>query len=521
MPAHALDALPWQEDLFREAKHLYASGFNVLPLRPDSKRPFGVWTPLQWGRIAESDIEGIFGNPDHPVNLAIVCGATSGNLLVIDCDRQESFERLKGELKRRNLRTWVRNSPRGGHFYFLLEEGEANNFKGDGYEVRGHSCYVLAAPSIHPNTGEVLTIDKPTPLPATVKLEQLSFIKGVSLRRYSQRKEKHGVLPPVADTVLIGCDISGYPSNSEAEYAACLALLGTGHTPAEVLAIFRKCQPPHFKKVGEANFTKYVLEAAFKKREENRDGIESTAYGRLLYQALIDGINANPFPGRTGLSDTMVLCALLNRASMEGQATNFRASIRELAEIAGVATQTTQSALQRLKANGWVSLVSSKYAEANCYCLDLEKFTFHIQSRPTPLPSPLTTSAAEESPDAFHRNAFGSLGKLILSLLERAPGQRVADIARTLDRPPQSVRDVLDRMARYGVVSQDRFQWSLSVDFDILKLHEAAFDRNTTGSVERRKHRHNRERERHNANMILGQMERYFGRHKPRKNTDS
>jgi hypothetical protein len=89
-------------------------------------------------------------------NLAIVCGAVSGNLVVIDLDGERACHQFM--LRFPDLLdtfTVASGSGAGKHLYFYasvlpvttrLSRGDHNNI-----EVRANGCYVVAPPSIHPS----------------------------------------------------------------------------------------------------------------------------------------------------------------------------------------------------------------------------------------------------------------------------------------------------------------------------------------------------------------------------------
>lgn len=70
-----------------EALRLYAAGFNVLPIRIDgSKHPPVEWKKYNKQRADAVEVNTWFGPGSEHYGLAIVCGETSGNLIVIDGD---------------------------------------------------------------------------------------------------------------------------------------------------------------------------------------------------------------------------------------------------------------------------------------------------------------------------------------------------------------------------------------------------------------------------------------------------
>lgn len=91
-------------------------------------------------------------------NLGIVCGAVSGNLVVIDLDGQEAIDLFKSAFGDLMAQTFtVRTGSGGLHVYLHCGTMPANrkvklDGSHSGIEVRGEGQYVVAVPSIHPVT---------------------------------------------------------------------------------------------------------------------------------------------------------------------------------------------------------------------------------------------------------------------------------------------------------------------------------------------------------------------------------
>ena len=141
-----------------EALTLHRLGFNVFPM-PFAQKAGYPWQQVQYVRLAEDDIPALFR---YRANLAVMVGRTSGNLFVIDCETPAEFERQRATLRSIGVTAWaVRTGGGGGHLYLRSADGELANLTltkaqslglGD-CEVRGCRCYVLAPPSVHPDTG--------------------------------------------------------------------------------------------------------------------------------------------------------------------------------------------------------------------------------------------------------------------------------------------------------------------------------------------------------------------------------
>ena len=110
-------------------------GLNIIPIRPYEKVPAIKWDEYQ-------------GKPypgPYPLrhNLAVICGSTSGNLVVVDFDDVTKIPKTWEEID-----TLIVRTPRGGcHFYFKCTEPIATTKLTAGVDVKGEGGYVLIPPS--------------------------------------------------------------------------------------------------------------------------------------------------------------------------------------------------------------------------------------------------------------------------------------------------------------------------------------------------------------------------------------
>ncbi len=139
-----------------DAKADAARGWPVFPcIGKKPATPHGV-------KDASLDIEKInawFGN-GQTHNVAIATGAASG-LLVLDVDPRHggdvSLEALIDEHGDLPVTVQCETGGGGQHYYFLLPESveikNSANVLGPGLDIRSTGGYVIAPPSIHPDTG--------------------------------------------------------------------------------------------------------------------------------------------------------------------------------------------------------------------------------------------------------------------------------------------------------------------------------------------------------------------------------
>jgi putative DNA primase/helicase len=77
-------------ELLIEARRLRDAGLSIIPVRTDgSKAPALPWKAYQSRLPTEAELREWFGHPGY--GLAIVCGAISDNLEIIDFDASDLF----------------------------------------------------------------------------------------------------------------------------------------------------------------------------------------------------------------------------------------------------------------------------------------------------------------------------------------------------------------------------------------------------------------------------------------------
>ena len=146
-----------QNQVLQMALQYAELGWHVLPVRKDSKAPatrYGV-------KDATNDLDEIrrtFSQGEF--NIGVAAGVSGFSVLDID-PRNGGDETLK-DLEREHGRlpkTFIVHTGGGGtHYYFRVPEGrKLQNFKG--IDGKNHGGYVVAPPSIHPDTGKAYEWD--------------------------------------------------------------------------------------------------------------------------------------------------------------------------------------------------------------------------------------------------------------------------------------------------------------------------------------------------------------------------
>ncbi len=324
----------------KAAHYLYDLGFNVMPIPIVSmffggkKPPYGRFIDLFHCRLSRAYINQLFMDS----NLAVLCGTQSNNLFVIDCDSHSAFEGVRSNLKQDKIETWSAKSERGGHFWFLSKEGEVNNISPTtDIDVIGNRQYIVAPPSIHP-TGQIYEWEtRSGKLPTLISPVFLGEILEIELKPIIKNNNN------ITSRVLVEKNSEGYKSNSEAEFAAVLSLIRANYSDDMIVEIFEKYKPPHYssKRDSEQWLEKHMIRPA---REEI-----GLSQGQLNNIDIYD----IQWPINTGETDKRVFKALCERKLMDKR-TDFRASVREVAEQANVHRNTVSRSMRRLCDRGLI-----------------------------------------------------------------------------------------------------------------------------------------------------------------------
>lgn len=131
-------------------------GYSVIPLI--GKKPSMGWLLYQQQRATAGEIRWWEGQ-GWLQNLGVVCGKISGNLIVIDLDGENAVTHFQQRFPALVRDTFVVRTGHGLHVYLKCDQLPANRkiSLGDGHnglEIRGNGQYVVAPPSVHPDTSQ-------------------------------------------------------------------------------------------------------------------------------------------------------------------------------------------------------------------------------------------------------------------------------------------------------------------------------------------------------------------------------
>lgn len=243
--------------------------------------------------------------------------------------------------------TWMVKSFRGGHIY-LRPPCSVRSRRFEAWEVKAEGNYVLAPGSLHPKGVRYEFIKKTE---RVLELETLQLTPEVILEPAPAKPQG---FPTQAWLLLTNGAVKRfYHSRSEREQAACTSLVAHDFGFDEVLESFVKHAhaSSKFKEMYAKNSAEAVRWLRYGYDKAQRLVETNISPEKALILKLRAHASKTPWAGRTGLSDWRTYHAHLQIAEKVGRLV-YGASVRELAEHAGISHETVTSANRRLQEAG-------------------------------------------------------------------------------------------------------------------------------------------------------------------------
>jgi predicted transcriptional regulator len=517
------------------ALDLYERGFNVIPLKRHQKLPF-VLKPLYTSRLhhcgpacnhrkGKDAITEMFRRK----NIGVVVGRTSGNLVDLDCDTREAFLKMGEELTSRNIPFWAYTSSRGGHYFIRVLEGEIAKNLSEGkskfqdVQIWGTRQYVAIPPSIHPS-GELYQWVTPEPrfsmprgetLPA-VSIKELEWL-GIRLPSRWEEPELFG-LPEWAATLSyknrMTLAAKNLPERSRNRpfYDAATDMKGNNvpYREAEKVAIqfAERNHIPSDKSLSDyKEEIMATLKSAYSKEREPARKRERE-YLREWQRAKLVEENYDWYGvfEKKALSRRKVFNALIERAKTEGRP-QFRATKREVAEIANLHHETAMDAIHDLLDVGLIrKMKTKKRREPGVYSFLRGKTS---QFRPRYL---LPGSYSGRNPTLLPRTQaehdiakkLGMVAWYVWKYLEGNPGKKSKEIADHLCLKISSIRRAL-RVLKHetvGMVTEEGRIYYAEPKTDASLAEMAAYWYDGASPYKNKKESHKLEREMRNNKLV-------------------
>lgn len=489
-------------EMQREAMDLYNRGLNVFSLPSfvewrasgkNDKHPYGRTGKLFYTRLHNcgeypcphgADFASLWNITRRGVpNIGVMAGATSGNLLIIDCDTKAAFEKMLSELARRIIPYWAFTSHRGGAFLVRVIEGEVKNVykkksKIKDVELLGRAHYAVLPPSIHPKGTPYAWY---TPIPSASLLDPSASIPPVPIAVLDWlgaelHKAGRDELPALDVPAELRClsrnnqltwlnSSKDGARNLDAFNVAC-DLKGNGFSKSRAMDIMRefaaRCDPPLDDKELKAR----VKSAYSRERTRARDfvtsqGIEDNAsrVTRYDWEAAQEFADSYDWRGnfeRKAKSARRMFQACIDRARMSHSRV-WRASRRELAELANVNKGTADIFVLLFLSRGWlVHPETDKYVTGGA-SLFLFGETVHIPYSNKTCTTTVRNMDTQKMPKTdAEQNLFGAMRGCAWAVyrhLLASPETTKAAIARAVEHPRSSVTASLDQLVQAGLVN--------------------------------------------------------------------
>ncbi len=161
----------------------------MIPCKPKTKIPAVPWKEYQTKKY--------LGITYPEQNYAVICGAISGNLVVIDIDDPELVNVIFKDFEGIKKNTLVVKTGSGGYHIYVINKGvkiqtkRLDDKNRRHLDIQSEGCYVIGPGSIHPNGNKYEIIS------STLKIDEMdvsSFVQ--SLATFGFDVEGSG-LPPV------------------------------------------------------------------------------------------------------------------------------------------------------------------------------------------------------------------------------------------------------------------------------------------------------------------------------------
>lgn len=509
-----------ENDTQRAALDLFDRGFNIGPTKPGTKMPY-LWRVLVGTRISRDYILPLFSNG---AGIFVLTGRLSMNLAVLDADDRHTAAQHDAEFKRRGLHPWVVNTARGQHFWFLSADGELNNTRGEGWQFFGSMHYCLCPPAVHPTGAIYEWAVRTGDLPPRISIAELDWLS-VKPRATPRRKFDPNLISsdPLAclsrttrDFITGGtyvgerntrlfsaaCDLHGnqFRMNDAIDHLMPTAqAAGLSHSEIieTIQKAYRKSRTPSKPKKQDATPLPTWARAVGWAKSRKWEAIKITSMnerGKTVMASV------------TGATARDVFIALCER-SRRDSADVFRASRRELAELANLTRTTVDRAITCLISAGFILPRGYTPNKAALFCFGpnvLHQCASNTTGSDVSVPFCNTRSDARA--DVFRSGALGKTAELIWKAIlpPNAPATK-SEIARRVGCDRSTVTRVLsvDGLPKWGLASEVKSRFWIGNAADDRYFQEVALKSGTAGKAAARRERNKTDRAVYASKLIL------------------
>jgi len=425
-------------EIQKAAFSLYDIGLNPFPL-PIGKKGGYPWKQLQYTRLDRNHEQaGLFMLFSGNCNLAIMCGRTSRNLFVIDCESSEALHYHIEQLQQRNISLWVSETQRGGHIYLFSADGEVSNIPTGTLvdaEIKGNKGYVLAPPSLHPSGKHYTWLFQEGNEPPTISTQQINWLRdsygnqinleahqSKAIESITQHKHPYSPLSRRTQNYIQQGHTTPEGSRNNELFSASCDLAGNNYTQQETINTLSSPALASGLSIREILST---IKSAYSQQRTPAKPTSSPNSKTSDYQWMIIYADNHNWNGRTATSQRAIFTALIHRAKVSSNEDGlFRASIREIATLARCGTATVQRILKDFQNPHYPYIIKCGYDKISKATLWKFPQSILLEAQQLNLdtlkesPQWLSCSVSISSlPDSVERNGLGYNGLLVYRMM--------------------------------------------------------------------------------------------------------
>jgi len=364
-------------ELLDYARSYHEAGLTVLPLAEGAKVPprgFS-WSSLREKPQRADDLPALFSRTG--ANIGLITGAISRDLVALDVDSREKWQELDKNAVFRKLKAVspVVRTRRGFHVYlyapYPCASGKAERWNTD---ILAEGKYAVAPPSEvrREKGGEAqlyLFADgymRPIYQPAPD--EWTAIVEIFNIRPVAPAEAEAVLTPGAASGLFYGLGFRAWNalrkpedkgSRSEREQRAVFRAVSIAWGFNDIHALFSQQAAPgtKYREKERAGYGEEWLRIGYKSALRKYAEI-ATPYARKLNQAIDYLAMTTPFHGTGRYTDAAILRHILYTARLAGKG-RVLLSLRAIAEGTGKGAMTVRDALERLRAAGAITVISS------------------------------------------------------------------------------------------------------------------------------------------------------------------
>lgn len=498
-------------------------GYDVIPLKPGSKYP------LRAGWKSSDPVKQWINAPKD-ANIGIRAG---GSILAafIDCDHPMTYTNAVNWLSGLGLLDYpIVKSPQGYHVYVSFSGGLHGDYRnladefGQGEFRYGQGAYVAAPRSAVEGEVYRYIASSLNQLPVINLADIIPILKNPEIS--TEPDLKHPSIPRPTKFLLLGSNLDKYASRSEAEQAILVGLANAGISFEETFELFMKhpCAGK-FRELYRNDPNNAVRWLRYSWEQAVSWSKDKDSPTRLMINKLIKSYRNITWQGRSGVSDRAVYGAHLEIAWSASKLV-YVASMRDLADRAGVSVFTASNSTHRLIKSGRIKLNRAATVElANIYEINPETMGItltlpHSTYRevleivpPVNVSNTLDRSVWREwnkkipfeSHDLWRNKVgLGKVGCQIYWVLLNGGPLSIKELSeitgrcrKTVERRTKQMSGILDTITGELIAMVERGddgKWSAKTDFDMDYLAEVV---GSAGKGFEQRRKHDDERRRH------------------------